>query len=35
MNLCMECDRYYMGSFGAHWRFAHHKREQESEGEGY
>ena len=22
-TLCLECDRFYFGSYGAHWRFAH------------
>ena len=34
-NFCISCERYYFGSYGAHWRFAHHKRENESEREGY
>ena len=33
MNLCLKCDRYYQGSYGAHLRFAHYGREKESEGE--
>ena len=35
MNLCLECDRYYLGSYGAHLRFAHYGKENESEREGY
>ena len=27
MNLCLECDRYYQGSYGAHLRFAHYGKE--------
>ena len=35
-NFCIECERYYFGSYGAHWRFAHQKeKENESEREGY
>lgn len=34
MTLCLECDRWYAGSYGAHLRFAHQK-ESESEREGY
>ena len=34
-NFCISCERYYFGSYGAHWRFAHHKREDESEGESW
>jgi len=35
MNLCFECDRYYFGNYGAHVRFAHYKREDESERESW
>ena len=34
-NFCIECERYYFGSYGAHARFAHFKKENESEREGY
>lgn len=33
MEFCIECERYYFGSYGAHWRFAHNKKEKESESE--
>jgi hypothetical protein len=33
-NFCISCERYYFGSYGAHWRFAH-QQESESEREGY
>lgn len=35
MTLCLECDRWYQGSYSAHYWFAHRKREQESEGESW
>ena len=35
MTLCLECDRYYQGSFAAHYWYAHRKREDESEREGW
>lgn len=31
MTLCFKCERYYLGSYGAHWRFAH-QVEEEDEG---
>lgn len=32
MNLCMDCERWYVGSDGAHWRYAHHGRKEEEIG---
>lgn len=34
MNLCLECERWYVGSDGAHWRFTHHGKENEGERQG-
>ena len=31
MTLCFECERFYMGSYGAHYWYAHRKKENESE----
>lgn len=35
MDFCGRCERWYSGTDGAHWRYAHQGKEEESEREGW